>query len=170
MNRNANVIKRSTYFAHTHTQKYELSLYQNVFYKLHSQKHTTVLMSKCELNLTILLGSELYQHQHLWFMLLLYYLWCISIVPKMYKLSDSVSAEHPFGPDSSRAEEAADDSGPAVHQQHEDLLHWQVQRLRSGGTEVQHPGPPLLQHPRRWWDTSGAQDQVNSRLPSGWLG
>lgn len=47
----------------------------------------------------------------------------ISIMPKTYKLFDFVSAEHPFGPDSSRAEEAADNSGPAVHQQHEDLLH-----------------------------------------------
>lgn len=80
------------------------------------------------------------------------------------------AAKHPFGPDRSGAEEAADHSGPALHQQHEALLHRQVQRLRPGGNEVQHPGSALLQHPRRRWINGGAQDQVNSSLWTGWEG
>lgn len=73
-----------------------------------------------------------------------------------------VSGEHPFGPDGGRAEEAADDCGPSVHQQHEALLHRQVQRFRPGGNEVQHQGSALVRHPRWRRIDGGAQDQVKS--------
>lgn len=65
-----------------------------------------------------------------------------------------VSGEHPFGPDGGRAEEAADVCGPSVLQQHEALLHRQVQRLWPGGNEVQHQGSALVQHPR-WRRVNG---------------
>lgn len=73
-----------------------------------------------------------------------------------------VSGEHPLGSDCGRAEEAADDCGPSIHQQHEALLHRQVQRLRPGGDEVQHQGSALVRHPRWRRTDGGAQDQVKS--------